>query len=276
MRRSFLAICGLVASAVAQAAPATPGRVVSLNLCTDQLLLWLARPDQIASLSPLARDASLSFLAGEAARFPPNAGRGEAILIGGADLVLAGPFDGGARLAMLRRFELPVMTLGLWTSLAQGREQVMALGRALGNPDRAAELVARMDAALARAKDAAPARRSVLVLQRRGYTSGETSILDELLRHMGLEPHAAALGLPSGGVVPLERLIAAPPDYLLMAASDAAAVDQGSALLRHPALAQAVPPERRLVLPDRLTICGGPSTPEAIDALADEIRRKVR
>jgi iron complex transport system substrate-binding protein len=37
-----------------------------------------------------------------------------------------------------------------------------------------------------------------------------------------------------------------------------------------------VPPERRLHLPARLPICGGPATPVAIDTLAAEVRAKVR
>ena len=71
-------------------------------------------------------------------------------------------------------------------------------------------------------------------------------------------PHTERLGLGRGGTVSLERLVADPPDYVLMADSDRDAIDQGSALLWHPALRRAIPPERRLYLPDRLTICGGP------------------
>jgi iron complex transport system substrate-binding protein len=35
------------------------------------------------------------------------------------------------------------------------------------------------------------------------------------------------------------------------------------------------PPERRIVLPERLTVCGGPSLPAALDRLAAEARRIV-
>ena len=33
-------------------------RIISINMCTDQLLLDLATPAQIAGLSPFARDAA--------------------------------------------------------------------------------------------------------------------------------------------------------------------------------------------------------------------------
>ena len=78
-----------------------PSRVVSLNLCADQLLLQLAEPDQIKSLSPLARDRSLSFLAEAARAFPLNDGKGKSILFSGADLVLTGTFGQQNRTALL-------------------------------------------------------------------------------------------------------------------------------------------------------------------------------
>ncbi|HYF56720.1 MAG TPA: ABC transporter substrate-binding protein [Salinarimonas sp.] len=274
MRALLVAPLLLLAGAALAGDP--PRRVASMNLCTDGLLLALADPEQVASLSPLAGDPTLSFMAERAAAHPVNAGRGEAMLMGDADLVLAGPFEGRARRDMLRRLGFEVMTLGLWTNLAEGRDQIRALARRLGRPERGEALVARIDAALERARGAAPAPRTVLALQRRGYTPGDTTILDEILRHMGLVPHAPRLGVPHGGTVTLERLVAAPPDYILSGSGEAEAVDQGSAFLVHPALIRLVPPERRLALPGRLGICGGPSTPDMIDALAAEVRAKVR
>ena len=53
--------------------------VVSLNLCTDQYLVQLA-PEQVAALSPLARDPSLSVVAAEAARLPWVRADAEAVL----------------------------------------------------------------------------------------------------------------------------------------------------------------------------------------------------
>ena len=44
-------------------------RVASINVCTDQLLLALADPEQILGLSPYSRDAARSWAAAQAARF---------------------------------------------------------------------------------------------------------------------------------------------------------------------------------------------------------------
>jgi iron complex transport system substrate-binding protein len=276
MSRACLVSAVLVClSMSASLAAEPPQRIVSLNKCTDQLLLGLVDASRIASVSPIGSDER-SFLAEEVRRLPANSGRGESVLLTEADLVLSGPFESHVRRDMLRAQGFEVMVVSPWRSLADGRAQIRAVSPRLGVEAKGEELVARIDAALAAAREAAPARRSVLVLQRRGYTPGETSILDELLRHVGLTPHTERLGLGRGGTVSLERLVADPPDYVLMADSDRNAIDQGSALLWHPALQAAIPPERRLYLPDRLTICGGPATPYAIEALAAEVRAKIR
>jgi iron complex transport system substrate-binding protein len=265
----------LLAATIAAASPAagTPQRIVSLNKCADQLLVALVDPTRIASVSPIGTD-ELSFLAERLAALPANSGRGESILLTNADLVIAGPFEGRARRDLLARQGFDVMVLSPWTSLADGKAQIRALARRLEVEAAGERLIADIERVLAESHAIAPPR-SVLVLQRRGYTPGDTSILDEVLRHMGLRPHTERLGLPHGGMAPLERLVADPPDYLLMGEGEGAS-DQGSALLQHPALMAAVPPERRLYLPARLTICGGPATPVAIRALAAEVRAKVR
>jgi iron complex transport system substrate-binding protein len=258
------------------AAAQAPQRVVSLNLCTDQFLLALADRNQIASLSPLSRDPSISFLWQEASSLPANEGRGEAILFSGTDLVLAGSFDQQSRTALLRRQGLEVLALDPWRNLKDGREQIRIVARRLGHPERGEALIADIDAALARTRELVQGRRSILIYYRRGWVPASDSLVGELLRHMGFVLAQESMGLGRGGVARLETLVETPPDYLLMDDDAGKIVDNGSALLNHPALAQTVPAPRRLAVPGRLTICGGPSTPALIDALASEIREKVR
>ncbi len=257
-------------------AQSKPQRIVSLNLCADQLLLALADRDQIASLSPLVRDSSISYLADRVGDLPTNEGKGEAILFSGADLVLSGPTGSHVRRELLERQGLDVLVLHPWQSLAQGREQIRSVAQRLGHPERGEKLIASIDAAVTRTKSIVPGERSILTYYRRGWVPSAHSLINELLSNMGFTLHQERLGLSNGGVVRLESVIAAPPDYALMDDILGRSVDQGSALLAHPALGEAVPPERRLIIPGKLAICGGPSIPAAIDALADQVRAKVR
>jgi iron complex transport system substrate-binding protein len=250
--------------------------VVSLNLCTDQLLRALADREQIASLSYLARDASISFLANQAAELPVNEGRAEAILFSGADLVLAGTYGQQSQTSLLKKQGLEVLILREWASLEDGQEQIRTLARRLGHPERGEALIADIQAALEKTRNIVPGKRSILVYERGGWVTGARSPLNEMLVHMGFTLHQESLGLPHGGMARLEAIVTSPPDFMLVDEDSYRSVDNGTALFVHPAMVTAVPLERRLVIPGRLTICGGPSTPALIEALAREVKAKTR
>jgi iron complex transport system substrate-binding protein len=257
-------------------AASPPQRVASLNLCADQLLIALAHPDQIVSLSPLSHDKQLSHASERAKAFPQNIGRGEAMLLQAPDLVLVGPFEQGARRDMLARHNINTHMLPPWTSFAMGQQQITDLSIHLGREAEGGKLNTALKAALERTRSIAPKPLRTLVLQKRSYTPGETSLLQDMLRHIGFVPYAEAYGLTQGGTLALEQLIHHPPDLLLMGEGDQQMIDQGSAVLSHPALNHLFPASKRLIIPDVLTLCGGPGTIEALDQLARQVREKIQ
>lgn len=275
-KRMWLICIALVLGIGAAEAQHRPQRVVSLNLCTDEMLLAFADREQIASLSYLIRDPSISIMVEQSQGIPINDGRAETILFSGPDLVLAGTFGQHYQSALLKAQGLKVLTLGPWTSLKEGREQIRTMAKALGHAERGEDLIKRIDAALQRTKNIVPGKPSILVYDRGGWVSATDSPMNELLVHMGFRLHHGSSGLPYGGVVRLESIVTSPPDYLLVDEEAGNAVDNGTALFSHPALINAVPLSRRLIVPGKLAICGGPSTPDLIEALAAEIQAKVR
>lgn len=50
----------------------SPKRVVSINVCTDQLAILLAREGQLQSVSYLSQDPELSVMAAKARQLPAN------------------------------------------------------------------------------------------------------------------------------------------------------------------------------------------------------------
>src|SRR3979409_35508 len=57
-------------ASLAPALAVGPPRIASMNVCTDQLLIPLADPEQILGLSRYSRDAWQSFAADAPRRFP--------------------------------------------------------------------------------------------------------------------------------------------------------------------------------------------------------------
>ena len=270
----------LFAAAVLAPAPvwaqtgAAPQRIVSINLCADELLLTLADPGQIAGLSVYATDPTLSFTADRAKAFRHDASSAETVVGLNPDLVLAGRYTKRATRDMLARLGYRMELLDAARSIEDSVAIIRKVAALVGHPERGEAMIADIDAARARAAAAAPpGKPTAAIYQRRGYVTGGDTLSGELLTIAGFTDDGNALAGKSGGFVPLERIVATPPDYIVVAASTRQAEDQGSALLAHPALARLYPPERRIMLPEKLTVCGGPSLPAALDWLAGEAQR---
>jgi iron complex transport system substrate-binding protein len=269
---AFGALALAAINAKAEAAP--PSRIVSINLCADELLIALADPRQIAALSPYATDPNLSFVAEKAAKFRHDAADAETVVDIGPDLVLAGRFTKLATRAMLTRLGYRIVLLDAARSIDQSVGQIREVAAIVGHPDRGEALIAEIENARARASAASdPSAPSAAVYQRRGYVTGAETLTGELLATVGLANKGGELAGETGRFVPLERLVVAGPDYLVVAAPEIDPKDQGTALLAHPALAALYPPEKRIVLPEKLTVCAGPSLPAALDWLAEETAR---
>ena len=80
-----------------------PKRVVSLNMCADQLVIALADRSQIAGLTEWARDPELSFYADRAKNLPFTHRSAEEVLERRPDLVIGAPPGHGRSAAYYQR-----------------------------------------------------------------------------------------------------------------------------------------------------------------------------
>jgi iron complex transport system substrate-binding protein len=255
---------------------AMPERVVSYNLCADQLVLALADPAQILGLSPYAADPSLSILAQEAKPYPRLEWDAEATISRAPDLVLVGMTHRTIMQHRLRQLGLNLVQVDLVTDIESARAQIRMVADLLGHPQRGEALLARLDAARARLAAAPrPQLRTALVVERGGYTAGPESLAATLLREAGLTPPP---GAPAGygGYLPLEALFTLRPDLLVIKDPPAQPNDQGSLFFMHPAVQALYPPQRRIALPSRYTLCGGPALIAAFDYLTDVLTKLSR
>ena len=251
----------------------SPRRVVSFNLCADQLVVALADSDQIAALSPYAQDRHLSVVAERARGFPTLDWSAEGTVAFGPDLVLVGPNDRRETRRMLNALKIPVADVALVTDIAAARNQILTVAARLGQPERGEAMVRALDAARFRlAAVAWPIAKTALVVERGGYVEGPQSLMATLLAEAGLRlPAGAPAGY--GGYMSLEMLLVTRPDLLVLKDPPLQAEDQGALFFTHPALAALYPADRRIAVPTRYTLCGGPALIEALDYLADVLGR---
>lgn len=262
-------IAALILGATLHAASGTndpPHRIVSYNLCADQLLLALADPGQIAGLSPYAADASLSVMTAEAAKYPRLGWDTEYVINLSPDLVLTGPTDRPTR-AVLDASGLRVVQINLVSDLAQAEKQIREVATLIGHPDRGETLIRQLKEAetkLARSAFSPP--RTASVIERGGYTEGSDSLVTAMLNIAGLRPPPDAPG-GFGGYISMEKLLTNGPDVLVLRDVPRAAGDQSALFITHPALLDRYPANHRIELPSRYSLCGGPALVQGLDAL---------
>ena len=271
---AFVVISSVIsASALAAALP----RIASMNVCTDQLLLPLADPEQILGLSPFSRDAWQSWAADDARKYPRLSGGAEDVLVLKPDVVVASLFDKRSTRELLKAQGLRVTEFSVPRNLDEVKAQIRKMGEIAGHSDRATAEIVRIDGAVGRARNVVLEKHySVLPLSRRGWVFGKDSLISSLLSEVGLFNAAADLELGTGGFASLETIVKTRPDLLVVSEAGDRAEDDGRAFLLHPALERFYPLEKRIVLPERLTVCGGVMLAEALDVLVKELKRVSR
>jgi iron complex transport system substrate-binding protein len=271
LKRRFaagLAALALAAPAWAQAGPA-PRRIVSLNPCLDAILVQVADRDQIAAISHYSHEPTSSSIGAAGQTYPFTYESAEEILILRPDLVLTARHSSPATRAALGRLGIRAELFGVPNTVEESLAQVMQVATAVGHPDRGRALVARIRAALAQA---APAPGTpvltALTYQSGGFATAQGTLMDEMMRRAGFVNIASRYGLKRTGNIPLERLIADPPDVLLAGQLKPGAPTWADRVLAHPALARVAGRMHRADFPQQLTFCGGPVLIDAARMLA--------
>ena len=259
---------GLASVAVAAAAaPQRPQRIVSVNLCTDELALRLARPGTVASVSYLSRRPDTSNVVAEAAAIPVNYGLVEDVVSFRPDLVLAGLYTTRNTVTLLRALAVPVVEIDTPPSIDGVRQQIRDVGALLDGAERAEAQIKAFDARLPRVDPHAPRPRAVVV-RASGFTTGPGTLLNDILTRAGIDNLAAAGPLAGQAQPPLEAVIQARPDMLILTDEEGEAPALAGEVLVHPALKALAKHARVVTLPARLWTCSGPGVAEAVARLA--------
>jgi iron complex transport system substrate-binding protein len=250
--------------ALAAPAAAAPRRVASLNLCTDELLLQLAAPGQIVSVTHLAQQEAETPLWRQAGRYRRNDGSLLSVAPLRPDLVVTMGGGGRDRLRIAERLGIPALDLRFAQSLADVRESVRRLATALGRPEAGAALLRRIDA-LERSR---PARAlDTIWLGGGGRTVRAGGLEAQWMALAGLHQRAI-----QGDRVSLETLLASPPAILLRSDYRQGQYSNGQRWLSHPAARRAT--RARIVPTDgRPWTCMGPLMIDEIVRLRGAVGR---
>jgi len=247
-----------------------PQRIVSIGLCTDQLLLLLADREQIASLSSWVVDPDMSYMIDAVGDIPLNDSSIEQIIQYKPDLVVANRFAAWDTAKFLGQFGYNVKQIPLAESIADIYDLLRQFGEWTGNQQRADHLVEQMQQHLRDIKKryAGRPQKTVIIYSPNGFTIGANTLENDLFLHAGYRNLSAEMGIVGFQPISLENLIAADPDVLQIDRNLSRYDSLATAYVGHPVLEKMIRQRENLDIPTRLRICAGPMITEAVEQMA--------
>jgi iron complex transport system substrate-binding protein len=276
MMRLLILFVGLWGCAQA----ATPVRVVSQAVGTDELLIALAGPGQIAALSHISKQAEFSPVAEQAKAYPSiSMGDSEAILKFKPTLVLFTDYSRAELVANVKKMGVKVIVFDRYATIEDVYSNLRTLGKELGREERAEALIAECEARMVRLREKLKGVKPVRVVNASTYglLSGAGTTFQDVCDHAGAENLATTLG-GMKGVAPevSEKMLMWPIDAVVLGgdgtAEELLAPLRGILPYRHIA---AVKKGRAVVLPSALLASVSHHRIEAYERLARGLHPEV-
>lgn len=253
-----MALTGVLAgAAIAEA----PKRVVSMNLCADQLAIELAAPGQLISVTRMSVDPLSSTQVEKARGLTLNSGRAEEIYAMAPDLVLANEYSDPTALQMLRGLGVEVRQYPVITQLDQIPGALRDIGAALGREAVADETAIEVENRLAELVVQEGERATVAFFFASGYSLGTGTLSHDIITRAGFDNLSEVLGHSGGGRISLEELLMNRPDIIVTSAGYPGS-SRSEEIVDHPALA-GIP----RVLSGPEWVCGTPAALLALESM---------
>lgn len=231
-------------------------RIVSLDLCTDWMLVRYASPSQVLALSPLHRQYPVDWVTPD---WPVHDGSLEMILELKPDLVITGEYNA----LMLRR---RLSELGL-------RVEILALPQNLKEVDRYQQQFLRLlgQSYMSSQHDSTEINSAnaprLLLLGANGIATGRNTFENDVLRQAGWQNYLTDQGYLR---LDLEQVINDPPDAILWSSAPHAAL--ANRFAEHPVLKKLIANEQWLQTDYWRWQCPGPWTLELTGQLKQQLK----
>lgn len=231
-------------------------KAMSINACADQLLLALADPEQIVSLSYYASDKLSSAKAEQAELFPRNYMSAEEVLAADPDILFSSSFEKPAINKVTKALNIRTYYFGVPANTQEAMKLVSSAGEALMQEDRAKKLNEEILEAI-EPVNAKPI--SAIIYFQGGYSAGANTLIDEIMTGAGFYNMARDFGVGNWGRIDIEQIIDNPPELLIIADTFSNGALQERSL-RHKSLYHRGLGIKFAHFPNHYSYCGGPVT----------------
>lgn len=246
--------CRLFIGLVALLAPTLQAaeRIVSINQCADEFLLNIVPRENILSVTHFVKDSDVSWDAHLAVNIPGNSGRAEEVMSYDPELVFAGDFSSRSTVKLLRSVGVEVVELPHPESVLDVLALIKLVGEVTGHQAAAENLLERV---MSQSKPL-ETNLTAAVYQPNGFTTGQHTLVDDVLATAGVINIAARRGLANYARYPIEALLVDQPDLLILDPQVHATPSLAHEFLKHPALRAAFSTTRTVEVPPQAWACG--------------------
>ena len=259
-------------------AEAGPVRVVSQTVGTDELLLAVAEPSQIAALSHFSRDPAFSAVSEAAKNFPQLDANCdlEGVLKYHPTVLLCADYSRAEAVTQARRAGLKVIVIDRYTTLEDSYASLRLIAKEIG-PEaeaRAEKVIAECEVRVAklseRLKGARPVR--VIAPSTYGVIPGGDTTFQDICEHCGAENLAFTLGRLRGHAAPpSEQMLKWPIERIVVVGGNIDAALEPFRKISPYQFMAAVRENRAVLLEPSLLSCVTHHRVEAYEQLAREL-----
>jgi iron complex transport system substrate-binding protein len=168
---------------------ARPTHIVSVALVSDEILFSLVDPSRLTAVTANTMDPAQSNVAELAKPIANKLSKAdpEAVIALKPDLVVLSPFTDAGVIKQLKDTKLPVFVLANISTIKDIENNILLLGQAVGEEQKAAQIVSDMEAKLKAVADAVKDVKPLTVLYYGpdGYSAGAGTTIGEAITRAG-------------------------------------------------------------------------------------------
>ncbi|MDL2280616.1 ABC transporter substrate-binding protein [Selenomonadales bacterium OttesenSCG-928-I06] len=199
-----------------------PVRIVSLTLCSDEILLELVSKDRIVAFTNLSKDAGISNIVEESkAVFKLPNQNAETIISLKPDIIIAADWHSQDLIKILEEIGLNVYVYKTPDTIEEVKGLIIDLSQAVDSLAKGKELVRDMELRLSNCQNKVKdipvkERKTIIALSPMGCYGGTGSMLDDIYKNSFVINGASLLGISKDGYLSKEQLVSVNPDVIMI------------------------------------------------------------
>lgn len=201
-----------------------PQRIISLSISTDEILIDLVDVKRIVALTYLSDDAGISNITAKAKKVKGRVqqANAEALLAMQPDLLLIPDFVSKEEIDLLRRMQLNVYVYKTPATLEEIKQSIRNIGAAVGEPERAQDMLAQMErhlaAVTAKLGEIQPDKRKTVVFMRsNGAYYRRDMTFNDICRQAQVKNALDELDYDKPFIASQEEIVRLNPDVFILA-----------------------------------------------------------